>query len=442
MSNGSDVKHANSVFYQATSDGTLVTRRTTKRHHATDDVYTCNPQPQSRQVEFKFDLGSEYIDGMESYLKFKLLYNTSVTTPAEPLPAKLSSGFTDMIQDIILLDRNGRELERIENLYQIASMLATSTHTSDSLHNGSYVFPIDKRVPVSPATTTVIIPLHFLLGIFRTDTLVPPHILDKATMRIRLRSANLVFSPTTNSVPVISNAEGWIYSWTDPEIVFNSYNLDHRLHELITQEYNTTGLHFPFESHTHIGYDIPNTEFTESIQITQSFSRATKVLCAIDAQSDDSQSFQYINAYFNNMSASVAADERAASAWVYGSLQCKINDVTWPDTPVTEFLEGYQLWLTAFRAHRSNGISGQAKADFLDGERVCIDLDRGTVGNKSGQIINNKFPVVIHLKLLASVVHRSINPAMFSRIKNRRLHTFVEHQRILLAKHDNHVVLV
>ena len=439
MSSESDnVKHANSVYYTATADGTLVTRRTTKRHHTIDKVYYCSPEPESRQLEFKFDLGTEYVDGMESYLKFSLEYNTSFLAPTEPLPGKLSSGFTDLIQDVLLCDRNGVVLERIENVYQIASMLATSTHTSDSLHNGSYVFPVDKRVPVSPATTTVLIPLHFLLGIFRTDTLVPPHILDKATLRIRLRNANLVFSPTTTTVPVLNNHEGWVYSLTDPEIVMYSYNLDHRLHDLITDEYNSTGLHFPFESHTHIGYDIPNTELIDTLQITQSFSRATKVLMAIDARTDD---LPHLDAYFNNMLPS-AGDERLDGPWIYNSLQCKINDVTWPDTPVSEYIEAYQLWLSAFRAHRGVGISAQAKVDFLDGQRVCIDLDRGTVGHKSGQIISNKFPVAINMKLREAKVHHSINPAMFSRVLNRRLHAFVEHQRILLAKSNNHIVLV
>ena len=84
----------------------------------------------------------------------------------------------------------------------------------------------------------------------------------------------------------------------------------------------------------------------------------------------------------------------------------------------------------------------EAKDDFLDGQRVVIDLNRGAVGNKSGQIISNKFPVQVHLKLLAAEVHHSINPAMFSRVLNRRLHAFVEHQRILLAKADSHVVLI
>ena len=104
-SESDNVKNANSVYYTAVADGTLVTRRTTKRHGSIDKVYYCSPEPQSRQLEFKFDLGSEYVDGMESYLKFKLEYNTSIDLPADPLPAKLSSGFTDLIQDIILIDR-------------------------------------------------------------------------------------------------------------------------------------------------------------------------------------------------------------------------------------------------------------------------------------------------------------------------------------------------
>jgi len=440
MSSESDnVKHANSVYYTAVADGTLVTRRTTKRHHTIDKIYHCSPEPESRQLEFKFDLGTEYVDGMESYLKFKLEYNSSATSSASELyPAKISSGFTDLIQDILLIDRNGRELERIANVYQIASMLATSTHTSDSLHNGSYVFPIDKRVQVFPATTTVLILLHFLLGIFRTNTLVPPHILDKATLRIRLRNANLVFSPTTYSFPVVENSEGWIYSLTDPEVVFYSYNLDHRLHDLITDEYNSTGLHFPFESHTHIGYDIPNGEIIDTLQITQSFSRATKVLMAIDARTDDAP---HLDAYFNNM-LPAAGNERVAGPWIYNSLQCKINDVTWPDTPVDEYIEAYQLWLSAFRAHRGHGVSAEAKVNFLDGQRVVIDLDRGTVGHKSGQIISNKFPVAINMKLLASLPQKSINSDVYNRVLNRRLHAFVEHQRILLAKADSHIVLV
>jgi hypothetical protein len=432
--NGSDVKHANNVYYTAAADGNLVTRRTTKRHHAIDELYECSPQPTGRQLEFLFDLGSEYVDGVESYLKFQLEYNTSFTTTTEAYPGKLSSGYTDMIQDILLIDRNGVEIERIDNVYQIASILATSTHTDASLRNTS-VFPVDKRVEVSPVSSTVIIPLHFLLGLFRTDTLIPPHILDKATLRIRLRDANLVFSPTTTTIPSFDDNENWTYSWRNPTIVYNTYNLDHRLHELITQEYETTGLHFQFTSHTHLGISIPNTEYTDTVQITQSFSRATKVMLAIEAEGGADQ-------YFNNMLSSVEGNERDAAPWVYGALQARINDVTYPDTPVTEYAEAWQLWLTAFRAHRGMGVSEQAKADFIHGERVIIDMDRGTVGSSSGQIISNKFPVQIRLNLLAAAPHKSINPSVFSRVLNRRMHAFIEHHRVLLAKADNAIVLV
>lgn len=439
---GSNVKHANSVFYSATSDGCLVTQKTTKRHHALDTEYRCDPKPSSsRDIEFKFDLGAEYVDAYQSYLKFSLEYNTSVTSPVEDYPAKLSSGFTDLVQDILLLDRNGVTIERVEHVYQVASMLATSTHTTDSLANNSYVFPADKRL-LRGVQSTVVLPLHFLLGFFRTDTLIPPHILDRATMRIRLRDANLVFSPTTTNIPNVGDGEGWQYSVHNPLVVFHSYVFDHRLHNLITEEYNGAGLHFPFTSHTHIGHDIPNTAWREDVYVNQSFSRATKVLLAIDAKDDDS-SLPHLNAYFNNTLANTVDGERVAAPWVYKSFQARINDVAYPNSPLDDgdWVEAYHLWLTAFRAHRGAGVSAQAKVDFIFGERVLVDLDRGTVGHSSGQVVNNRFPVVIRLDLDEAVAHDSKNFAMPPRVLNRRLHMFVEHQRVLLAKQNNHIVV-
>jgi len=163
-------------------------------------------------------------------------------------------------------------------------------------------------------------------------------------------------------------------------------------------------------------------------------------MLAIDAQTDRDS---YIDAYFNNFNPSVNANERAFGPYVYKSMQAKINDVSFPDTfALTDPVEAWHLWVTAFRTKCSKGTSVEAFPDFINGERLMINLDRSPLGQTSGQIISHKFPVRIQMTLNDTLAHKSIVTEVISRILNRHMHAFVEHQRVIMAQNNNHLVLI
>jgi len=163
-------------------------------------------------------------------------------------------------------------------------------------------------------------------------------------------------------------------------------------------------------------------------------------MLAIDAQVERNY---FLDAYFNNFNASVKANERDAGEYVYKSIKTQINDVSFPDTyALTDPVEAYHLWVTGFRCKCSKGTSVEAFPDFMDCERMMINLDRSPLGHTSGQIISHKFPVRIQMTLNDTRNHKSKVTGVFSRILNRKMHAFVEHQRVIMAQKNNHIVLI
>jgi hypothetical protein len=435
-----DVKKLNGVFYTALSDPTLVKYKTTKRHHALYDTYTARPYC-NKDIEFKLVLGSEYVDAGNSYLRFQFTYDTSIAPPIVNDAASLSTGFTDLLQAILIVDRYGNTLERIENLYQIASVLATSHHDGHYLYETLQCFPSTKALDHT-AEYDVIIPLHFLCGLFRSTTLLPPHLLDGCRIRLALRGANHVLSPTTPAVPALASDEGWTYTISRPTIVTETYVFDQRLHSLVTSEYESeTGLHVPFVSVTNITQGVDANAFTTTMHVAQSFSRATKVFLSTESVYESAH--DYINAYVTNMFPT------PGSQWVYKSIQAKIGDTAYPNTAIDSPDVAWHLWTTAFNKHRTgSAVAGEAKDSFENGNRVVIDTNRGVLGADSGVTISNKFPAVVNMTLRDASAPTALDPAFEGLLNTlgvshkRLLHMFIEHQRIIVARPEQTRILI
>ena len=434
--NASVIKTANAVGYSIQNDLNLVKRRTTKRQVASVKTIEASPVAARPYIEFPLSLHAEYVDSVESYLKFKIEYNTSLTTGvSNTTPGKLSSGFTDFFRSIQIVDRFGNVLEDIQNgLHHICSFMATSTHDNAYLHHTTYVFPADKTLTRTPSINLIVIPLHFLCGLFKTNRLIPPHVLDGARVRLGVRSANAVFSPTAADVLDESNQEGWEYTITDPEIVFSTYVLDDRLHEMLTHEYETTGLQFSFYSHYTLSKKLPTAGVTDTINITQPFSRASGVVGCIERYANDAWQDAYYDLMFPT---------KVPGPYVYKSYVARVGDVQIPDNPVeSNWLELFHLWVAAFRKHRSGGISSEAHRDFLEGQRFIVDTNRQVVGgDPSGQQINHTFPVAIATSLEAAETCTSEITSV-SAVLGRRLQLFVHHQRVVLAQAGGHKLAV
>jgi hypothetical protein len=113
-----------------------------------------------------------------------------------------------------------------------------------------------------------------------------------------------------------------------------------------------------------------------------------------------------------------------------------IPTVNWvsPNTTLESPVEAWQLWVNAFGKNRSVGVSSEARSDFIAGQRLLIDTNRGVLGSKSGVTISNKFPCVISMTLNDDRAVVALDPdAILGQTPARVMQIFVEHQRIIVA---------
>ena len=417
---GSIVKAANGVFYTHASDPGLVRYRTTKRHHALYDTYSASPAP-DRQLDFNLELGSEYVNGANSYLRFTF----SCDSPGAGVLniASLSSGWTDIVQELLIIDRNGVTIERIENAHLIASQRATMTYVDDQLHHATQAFPADRDI-ITGITYDVVIPLHFLCGVFATERLLPPQIFSGATVRLTLRDANMALHTISPLLPDYASAAGWTYTITNPMLVCESYVFDNRLHDMITEEYASTGLVFPFVSYTSQTLPLSVEQVTLSHQIRLPFTRAIKLFISTAIAFGD-----YRDAYVDNDK----PDRATIAAFSWRAFQAQIGDNRFPNYVLDSANEAWQLAVSTMNKSMSHGMASTARGDFDAGERLLINLDRGVGGVSSGVVINNNYPLILNFTLAAERIVDSENLAFDDVVPPRALQMFIEHQRIIAA---------
>lgn len=265
----------------------------------------------------------------------------------------------------------------------------------------------------------------------------------------------MVFSPVeepdsenVNPLPQLSlvgspAGENYEYTIHNPYIVTSNYVLDHKLHQLLGQQYcSEHGLHYEYKTYTHIRYDIPEVvAFTQEIVVHQSFSRATKALFVMDGIYDDGDESSFWNAQFDNVR------QIQLDGWSFGELRARIGDTVYPDTPVKTWREAYHLFRTAWKIHRGGRVSTTSFLDFKEMRLLLVDLCRGVMGKKSGQVINNHYPLVVTFQTDDEIARESVNTQFLptagdpipAQVFQRRLHCFVEHERILMARKANGV---
>lgn len=421
-----NVQHLNGVFYTAQPDSNLVKYKTYKNHHALHASYTVAGNEQD-SMEFQLNLGQEYVNCENSYLKFTFKYST--TNGPVPVPASLSTGYIDLFDNILITDRHGITLERTENLHHIANVLATTKYTTDALESTD-IFTHSEVL--SDQDIHVVIPLHFLAcGLFNSDNLLPPHLLDGAHIRLGLRAPNLTLSNSVQGGLDADMKEQYTYTISDPLIVCQSYIFDNRLHDLVTQEYESEqGLHIQLKSYTSIQQTVPSTQFTRDIQIRQPFSRATKIIALTEVRYGN-----YRDAYVDNVRPHLGN-------WHYKSIQAKIGDTYYPNTTLEQPHEAWNLWLNAFNKQKT-GVSQNAREHFHTGNRVLIDTSRGIRGQESGVTISNRFPCVLRLTLLSQPeVQVGWKEDNMTDIPPRIMILFVEHERIIVAQKNSTRIVI
>lgn len=295
----------NGVAYKQEPDYCLIRERDQKRSHPIDKApMESKMGVMPRPTVFTLVCGQEYIDPWNSHLEFDVTGSTGSAKGME-----LKGGVIDLIQNVVLMDKFGKELERCDNMHRLNHTLlramygdawvnhAGGTRSLDHTETnwGKAVWPGGIRTVVAP--TKAFIPLPCLLGLFRTSQLLPPQLMDGLQIWIYWSNTFEVFTdlldPAVQMLWNTPNDAASSKNVFEPDpyprhnisnvvLTTDVYKLEHKLSMIVEEEYLKVGLPLKFHSWGH-----DSTHDTEQgldrvsnvhIPIEKSYSKASKVL--------------------------------------------------------------------------------------------------------------------------------------------------------------------
>lgn len=126
----------NALQYEMYPDLSVVTERTFKNAHFQRDSYQ-----ESTTAFCVLNSGSDYIDAKNSYLNFDVDITSSTPTARQEIPTWGRSGSAyNVIKRIIITDRAGNELERVENVNRLVNALMNTNNDETFFNNYASMF--------------------------------------------------------------------------------------------------------------------------------------------------------------------------------------------------------------------------------------------------------------------------------------------------------------
>jgi hypothetical protein len=186
----------------------------------------------------------EFVSAKTSYLKFDVAVKTTGVTNTTGPDVRWNSSVLDLFRSIRLTARDGTCIEYIENLDTLASTLVHTTYEKAYTTTGAGrlagYFPFDPMSSVDGSTyRTYIVPLKHCLGLASASDLLPPQLLDGCQLEIHLTNINPAICRIHDDVGdnIDISRDSATASIRGCTLVTDSYLLDHKLHDLIQQEY-------------------------------------------------------------------------------------------------------------------------------------------------------------------------------------------------------------
>lgn len=323
----------NRLDYTLQPDLSVAVARSSKKHFFQQSEYT----PGQRAICI-LNSGAEYIDPQNSYLRFEV----ETVANADPALSSLNLGAgsaCNFIKQLILTTRSGDEIERIEQVNQLAVQLDRYMNTNDWVNSqGEVVGYLNANETASAATNaatpttlqslscyngiwskgggapvasttispctgrmipgfigtvtesrTFVIPLSCISGLFKSfDRLIPSMLASGLRIEIEWEQATDVGMWPSGVTPS--------YKIKTPEIVMDQYQLTDSIMRVLNEEAALRGLEVVFS--TWYNHDsAQGTNKSYNVQIRKAVSRALGVLSRISLLRGASQEKDNFLAY-------------------------------------------------------------------------------------------------------------------------------------------------
>jgi hypothetical protein len=293
-------KEVNSINYSLPKDNSIVTDSSFHRHSFRVNEVTLVGDSTSSVQTCTLSTAGRFIDGPSSYLTFTVQSIKGGHYGPTVLGSTDNSSAVNFIHSIRLLSVTGAELERVDYvnavMHEINPMRfseeylklvgglcgynSISSYLNHPLVNETAAdinpinliglkFADEEQVTGGPSTktTTYVIPLHFLLGLFSQNQLLPPQIIEGATIEIVWEAPTKAVLYSANKDTAIGNewngaglgpAPDEIASYFEPKNSFNNELSD------ATSQYN------------------PALDFTPTIQLSNIAIVTKEIMFSVD----------------------------------------------------------------------------------------------------------------------------------------------------------------
>jgi hypothetical protein len=368
----------NGLSYRMPSNMSVVVSRNMKRSFANLDSYKSGGK-----IIITWNSGSEYVNGMNSYLTFD-----AAVVGAAGATASLESGSaTNFIESVTVNSIQGTEVDRTEGVGIYRRDIDRYTYSQDYLNNiGSVMGYATTESGVTNLSNTVkdeaqpvtryCIPLSKICGLCNTSVLIPSMLSGGLRFEIKLASFGAALKVGA-TVPTD-------YKLTNVSMQLDSFQLADSIQKRLMQESAASGLEFFYETWDRTRHNI-SASTKANITVRKAVSRAlsahakTRLTANTNLSSVDSMASEAVNAV-------------SKMSWRLGSLN-------FPNAPLESQTEQYYYAQYAFgkleHPHKSNSIS---LTDFTGNEGlVAVTLERSSVLSLSGLPVNNSRTLQLEL---------------------------------------------
>lgn len=326
------IQAINKVKYQLPSNLNIVERRTNKVNFADQNSYSSQS---GNELVVRLQASTDYVYGKNCYIAFDVQATCSGTTDAIGFKNNTALSLFDRI---LYEDRSGAELERNDSLNRFAAQVCPLHWSTEYVHVGPAmagqqqsleIFGNGETIPLefnsngSPANyncnnskLSVVIPLHWFMGVYNQETLIPSMLVSGSLVRLQLARATDAFEYVGggNTNEVVS------YTISNPRIVLDSLSLAPVVQKnLMEQSQAGGGLDFCYESYYYQSGN-PGTNVNFNLQINKAVSRCQRLYWSSHSQATPS---------------GVAKDNLGAGKLNVSQLDYRLGDLYFPQRVLT-----------------------------------------------------------------------------------------------------------
>lgn len=252
----SQIQAVNKVKYTLPSNLNIVERRTNKVNFADQNSYSSQS---GNEVVIRLQASTDYVYGKNSYLTF------DIQSAGAGNLGFFKNTAMSVFDRVLYEDRSGAELERNDSLNryvaQVCPLHWSSEYTATGVANAG---ERETSIPSNPVADppvyhtngtvanyntrdsklTVVIPLHWFLGVFNQETLIPSMLVSGSLIRLQLARAGTAFENVDGGAEEVTS-----YIISNPRVVLDSLTLAPVVQKnLMEQSQAGGGLDFCYET--------------------------------------------------------------------------------------------------------------------------------------------------------------------------------------------------